>query len=171
MGLDDAISKARREQQALDESKRQEEARQQRDQQKLSQLLADAAQRLLPHRGETFHRMRRSPTGTFIGQDRQRYQQVSGHWCWVIKELTTNPTAWNHPVMLLVMEGTTPHAVRVELNLRAAKAGQYVSSLPLTPVGPGDYADRGFTTLFFGGWIDELEKDLGAAIVRYEQGA
>ncbi|MFJ2778264.1 hypothetical protein [Kitasatospora sp. NPDC087315] len=170
MGLDDAISQARRQQELQDESKRQEETQQQRDQEKLGRLLAEAAQRLLPHRSETFHRMRLSPTGTFVGQDRRRYQQVSGHWCWVIKEMTKNPTPWNHPVMLLVLEGTTPHAVRAELNLRSGKAGQYVSSLPLTPVGPGDYSNRGFTALFFGEWIGELEKDLAAAIVRYERG-
>ncbi|MFJ1936828.1 hypothetical protein ACIOGZ_29740 [Kitasatospora sp. NPDC088160] len=88
----------------------------------------------------------------------------------MIKEMAKNPTPWSHPAMLLVLEGTTPHAVRAELNLRSGKAGQYVSSLPLTPVGPGDYSDRGFTALFLGGWIGELEKDLAAAIVRYERG-
>ncbi|MEV7186429.1 hypothetical protein [Kitasatospora sp. NPDC093102] len=168
MGLDDAISKARRQHDLREAQQTQEKDQRQREQERLRNLLAEAVERLRPYRGETFHRMRVSATGPLRGPDGARYQQVSAHWCWLIKELNGESLSRQRSVMLLVLDASAARVVRVHLTLQGG-AGQYVTSMAPEPVGPQDYQDKGIMAWLGGGWINELESDLGAAIVRYER--
>ncbi|MFE7531320.1 hypothetical protein ACFU7Y_37280 [Kitasatospora sp. NPDC057542] len=68
--------------------------------------------------------------------------------------------------MMLFSDDGTPFKARV---FKDTNPGIYVTELSPEPVGFNDY--QSLVGLAFGTWIDDFEKDLATAIVRYEREA
>lgn len=165
--MDDAINRARK--QPPQQDPRQLEAQwKERDQRRLAELLADVLRRLTPYRGEQIHIVQPSPTGEHGGPYGQRFKEIHRQRCWFIKELRRDVLEHRpdlRTVMLFSDDGT-PFKARV---FKDTNLGIYVTPLSPEPVGFKDY--ESFVGLAFGTWIDDFEKDLATAIVRYEREA
>jgi len=167
MALDDAISKARQEQERQDEQERLKKQWERESQQRVQELGAEAFQRLRPYLGESLHAFRavRGPRNT------RTYQRAGSWWCWRIKDLDAGSISRWRKVLLLVLDSdqtTTAFAV-VTLDRPSPKEGQYLTTLTPDLVGPSHYAEQGVLVWVGTDWVKHLEQDVAEAIVRYER--
>ncbi|MFD9714424.1 hypothetical protein ACFWBR_41385 [Streptomyces sp. NPDC060006] len=167
MALDDAIGKARQERDRQEEQARLKEKWEAEAKQRVRKLGAEAVARLAPYANrESLHlfRLVRGP------QNRSAYQRAGTWWCWQIKDMESGSVI--HPkVMLLVVDPdrTTGYFAAVSLEQPRTDQGQYLTTLPLEPVGPVHYSKQHPMAFFGSEWVGYLEQDVADAIVRYER--
>jgi hypothetical protein len=109
MALDDAIGKARQEQDRQDEQARLKEKCEAEAQQRVRKLGGEAVARLAPYAGRESLHLYRPVRGP---QNRTTYQRARSWWCWRIKDLEGGSVI-SPRVMLLVADpdrttGTSP---------------------------------------------------------------
>lgn len=170
MALEDAISRARQEQDSKDRQERQEQEWKREGQQLAHRLAVEAARRLRPYVGrESLHMMRRVRGP----QNSVRRERVAAFWCWRIKDLSVDSIGRREKVLLLVLnkDGTDAAFAVVTLDWPSFKDDAYVTMLDLEQVGPHDYADKGMLVFIGTEWVKHLEQDVADAIVRYERAA
>ncbi|MFJ8957310.1 hypothetical protein ACIRO1_45195 [Streptomyces sp. NPDC102381] len=166
MALDDAIGKARRERDRLDEQARLKEKWEEEARERVEKLAAEAVTRLAPYAGRESLHLYRPVRGP---QNRTTYRQAGSWWCWRIRELD-GTSVINPRVMLLVLDPdrTTGHFAAVTLNRPRTDKGQYVT-MAADPVGPVHYSKEHPMAFFGSEWVNYLEQDVADAIVRYER--